>query len=122
MGCGDCTDASFVERVLAGQSPRLMVTDPPYGVEYDPAWRQEAGVGGKGTATGKVMNDDRADWREAWGLFPGALAYVWHGGLHAPVVAESLESCGMKVRAQIVWPRPIGGAAGNKRRCGSLTT
>jgi hypothetical protein len=35
-----------------------------------------AGVG----ATGKVMNDDNADWREAWALFPGDVAYVWHAG------------------------------------------
>jgi ParB-like chromosome segregation protein Spo0J len=40
--------------------------------------------------TGKVLNDDRADWREAWALFPGDVAYVWHGALHATTVAESL--------------------------------
>ena len=39
---------------------------------------------------GKVVNDDRADWREAWALFPGDVAYVWHGALHATTVAESL--------------------------------
>ena len=31
-------------------------------------------------AVGKVVNDDRADWREAWALFPGAVAYIWHAG------------------------------------------
>ena len=35
--CGDCTDAAVVEAVLAGVRPHLMVTDPPYGVAYDPA-------------------------------------------------------------------------------------
>ena len=30
---------------LAGVRPHLMVTDPPYGVEYDPAWRNRAGLG-----------------------------------------------------------------------------
>ena len=34
-------------------------------------------------AVGKVENDDRADWREAWALFQGDAAYVWHGALHA---------------------------------------
>ena len=29
--CGDCTVATDVERVLAGVTPHLMVTDPPYG-------------------------------------------------------------------------------------------
>jgi hypothetical protein len=39
VGCGDCRDAATVFAVLAGTLPQLMVTDPPYGVEYDPEWR-----------------------------------------------------------------------------------
>ena len=42
--CGDSTDPSAVDAALAGVQPHLMVTDPPYGVEYDPAWRERAGV------------------------------------------------------------------------------
>lgn len=101
--CGDSTKADDVSRALGGKTPFLMVTDPPYGVNYDPGWRVEAGVGSSGAARGKVRNDDRADWREAWSLFPGAVAYVWHGALHAATVAESMISSGFQVRAQIVW-------------------
>jgi DNA modification methylase len=102
--CGDSTDPANVERVLDGVMPHLMVTDPPYGVSYDPAWRERAGLAGKDTvADGTVLNDDRADWREAWALFPGDVAYVWHGGLHAGTVAESLEASGFAIRSQIVW-------------------
>lgn len=42
--CGDSEQADVWNRVLDGAKPRLMVTDPPYGVEYDPTWRMEAGV------------------------------------------------------------------------------
>ena len=41
--CGDSTVATDVARVLGGVAPHLMVTDPPYGVNYDPAWRNQAG-------------------------------------------------------------------------------
>jgi len=102
--CGDATVATDVERVLGTVKPLLMVTDPPYGVEYDPGWRNKLGASAT-KRTGKVLNDDRADWREAWGLFPGDVAYVWHGALHAATVAESLEAAGFNVRSQIIWAK-----------------
>ncbi|MFC0386864.1 site-specific DNA-methyltransferase [Muricoccus vinaceus] len=103
--CGDCTDPAIVEAVLAGVRPHLMVTDPPYGVEYDPAWRNEALEGSNTQRTGKVLNDDRADWTQAWALFMGDVAYVWHGALHAGTVADNLTDCGFQIRAQIIWAK-----------------
>ena len=102
--CGDSTAADVVGRLLGNVKPQLMVTDPPYGVEYDPSWRNQAGAA-KTKRTGKVLNDDRADWREAWALFPGDVAYVWHGALHAAEVAESLMAAGFNVRSQIIWAK-----------------
>lgn len=107
--CGDSTKKEDVERVLAGDKPLLMVTDPPYGVEYDADWRNKAtradGTPIGASAVGKVENDSRADWREAWQLFNGDVAYVWHAGLFAPTVAESLAACGFELRSQIVWAK-----------------
>lgn len=103
--CGDSTDGAVVAAVLGDVRPHLMVTDPPYGVEYDPEWRERAGINTAGAAKGKVLNDDRADWREAWALFPGDVAYVWHAGLFAGTVAESLAASGFKLRSQIVWAK-----------------
>ena len=102
--CGDSTAADVVGRLLGDVRPLLMVTDPPYGVEYDPSWRNQAGAA-KTKRTGKVLNDDRADWREAWSLFPGDVAYVWHGALHAATVAESLTVTGFNIRSQIIWAK-----------------
>jgi len=102
--CGDCTDPATVERVLAGVTPHLMITDPPYGVAYDPTWRNRVGISATGR-TGAVPNDHRADWREGWALFPGEVAYVWHAGRYTRTVAESLETAGFTIRSQIVWAK-----------------
>ena len=107
--CGDSTDADCVAKLLGPVKPHLMVTDPPYGVEYDADWRNKATradgspIGGK--AVGKVLNDERSDWREAWALFHGDVAYVWHAGLFAGAVADSLIACGFHLRAQVVWAK-----------------
>lgn len=103
--CGDATCDADVERLLDGAVPHLMVTDPPYGVDYDPEWRNEAGLSAT-ARTGKVSNDDRADWREAWALFPGDVAYVWCASLQNHKVADSLIACGFTLRSQIIWAKP----------------
>lgn len=108
--CGDATSATDVTRLLDGRSPHLMVTDPPYGVNYDASWRndvvdKQTGRRKTARATGLVSNDHRADWREAWALFPGDVAYVWHASLHSAEVLASLEAVGFEHRSQIIWDK-----------------
>jgi DNA modification methylase len=114
--CGDATSAEDVGRVLDGAVPFLCVTDPPYGVEYDPNWRNvEAAKGNLAYAArriGAVANDDRADWREAWALFSGDVIYSWHPpGATSLVHAAALQDSGFMIRMQIIWAKsnfPIG--------------
>lgn len=104
--CGSSTDAATVGRLMNGAVPFIMVTDPPYGVNYDPMWRNKAFDGsskGDVRAIGKVENDHTADWRDAYALFPGDVAYVWHAGLFTDVVMDGLKENNFEVRAQIIW-------------------
>lgn len=90
---GDSTDAATVAILLGGQKPPfLMATDPPYGVEYDPTWRDGVGAFGKHEAfgkndagrvkqRGKVANDDQADWSAAYRHFPGR-KYALYASCH----------------------------------------
>lgn len=91
-------------RLLGDVRPLLMVTDPPYGVEYDPSWRNQAGAA-KTKRTGKVLNDDRADWREAWALVPRRCGLYGTAHLHAGTAADSLTAVGFAIRSQIIWAK-----------------
>jgi hypothetical protein len=62
---GDATNRDHTSRVLGDVRPLILITDPPYGVELNPMWRQEAGLGSP-VQTGKVANDDRVDWSDAF--------------------------------------------------------
>src|SRR5260370_1399292 len=102
---GDATNHEHTSRVLGDVRPPILITDPPYGVELNPMWREEAGLGSP-VQTGKVANDDRADWSDAFRLFPGEVAYVWHAGIHSGLVAAGLQDVGFEIRAQIIWTKP----------------
>jgi len=101
--CGDSIIADDVDKLLAQAKPQIMVTDPPYGVEYDPEWRVKAGVNKNMARLGKVDNDNKVDWRDAYSLSPSIVFYIWHAGRYAHIVAQNIEDCGFEIRNQIIW-------------------
>lgn len=105
--CGDSTHSKTVELLLNGKIPPLMVTDPPYGVNYDASWRKNihGNHDNSNMAVGKVLNDDRASWSEAYDLFKGNVAYVWHSGTFSHIFAADLIASGFDIRSQIIWAK-----------------
>ena len=81
--CGDSTDAGTVEALLGDVSPGSDGDRPALWRGIRPRMAPSARASTSPSRTGKVRNDERADWAEAWALFPGNIAYVWHGALHA---------------------------------------
>lgn len=117
--CGDATSAEVVARLLGENQPRLMVTDPPYGIELDSEWRDRAGLNGRGAAQPSYMKkrteghtettisgDTRADWSEAFALVPSLeVAYVWHASKFTREVLDGLLQIGFEHHQQIIWDK-----------------
>ena len=117
--CGDSTSATDVGRLLEDRKPKLMVTDPPYGIELDSEWRDRAGLNGCGAAEPSYMKkrtkghnetsisgDTRADWSEAFGLVPSLeVAYVWHASKFTREVLDGLLRIGFVHHQQIIWDK-----------------
>ena len=54
----------------------------------------------------KVANDDTADWRAAYALFPGDVAYVWHASLTIGRLRSIVDRhAASSLRAQIIWAK-----------------
>jgi DNA modification methylase len=98
--CGDSTNPDDVARLLDGAQPKLLTTDPPYGVSLDGSWRDgvynalgpaektymridgqpdendatRAPGGAHGRTRGHrnttLSGDTRVDWSEAFALVP----------------------------------------------------
>jgi DNA modification methylase len=115
--CGDATSVEAVARLVGERKPRLMVTDPPFGISLDSEWRDRAGLNGCGPAEPSYMKkrtkghtettisgDTRADWSEAFELVPSLeVAYVWHASIYTREVLDGLLRIGFLYPQQIIW-------------------
>ncbi|HEY6392444.1 MAG TPA: hypothetical protein VIX89_14265, partial [Bryobacteraceae bacterium] len=104
-------------RLLGTRNPRLMITDPPYGIELDSEWRDRAWLNGHGPAEPSylkkrtsghtettISGDTRADWSDAFALVPSLeVAYVWHASKFTGEVLDGLLRIGFLHHQQIIW-------------------
>ena len=100
--CGDSTKEMYLEALMEGEQADLLVTDPPYNVNYEAKGHD------------KIANDNMADaafvafledtFKNANDVMrPGAAFYVWHADNQGFNFRTAAHNIGWQTRQCLVW-------------------
>lgn len=107
--CGDSTSLEAVEALMDGQKADMVVTDPPYNINYK----------GQGKNTSNtILNDDVLT--EDFDVFlekvfecfranikAGAGLYVFHASRTQMNFEKALDKTGFEIKNQLIWNKPM---------------
>ncbi|EKK5902327.1 DNA modification methylase [Enterococcus faecalis] len=102
--CGDSTNKAHIELLMDGEKADLLITDPPYNVNYE----------GKTEAALKIKNDNktasefydflRSAFSSAYdNLKEGASFYVWYASSEVINFVNSLVDSQFMVKQELIW-------------------
>lgn len=102
--CGDSTSIADVEKLMSDQKADLLLTDPPYNVDYEGGTDKKL----------KIKNDNMED--QAFRQFlidvykaadhvmkPGAPFYIWHADSEGANFRGAAKDMGWQIRECLIW-------------------
>jgi len=99
--CGDACNPDDVASLMDGKVAKLIITDPPYNVDYE-------GVAGKMTGDCQPDNQFKTFLLSVFANIhnvsaPGAAAYIFHADTEGINFRTAFEESGFKIRQCLVW-------------------
>ena len=115
VACGSSTDVDAVAALFAGRLADLVITDPPYGVDYVANKEKTAEIRGQRSDKHRsIANDELSSTallalvQDALGLAfvscrDGAPCYVFHSDARRVEFETGMRDCGWHVAQNLVW-------------------
>jgi DNA modification methylase/ribosomal protein L12E/L44/L45/RPP1/RPP2 len=101
--CGDSTSRQDVQRLMNGEMAKLVVTDPPYGVDYQGGTTKRKKLSGDGNADlyGPILKlaFEFSDEKCA--------VYLWHSDSKSAAVSAAVSAAGYERRVTIIWNKNL---------------
>lgn len=102
--CGDSTKEADVAKLMGGEQAHLLLTDPPYNVDYQGGTKEKM----------KIANDNMDDVAfvsfltaafncAIQAMRPGAAFYVWHADSKGFEFRTALKEVGLTLRETLIW-------------------
>lgn len=112
--CGDSIDLEEVKRLMGGVKADLLLTDPPYNVNYASRNTMLNNIYGGNRIETKIANDNMST--EAFLQFlidafkatdnvlkEGGSFYIWHSDLYRTIFQAAVESVGWGLHSNLIW-------------------
>lgn len=102
--CGDSTDVESVYQLCQDGQVDMLLTDPPYGVDYTGKTKDTLKIQNDATSD-ETLRDMLADAFSAANniMKPGAVFYIWHAILKTSAFESACQMAGWEVRQVLIW-------------------
>ena len=116
--CGDSTDPNDVAELLAGEKLDLVITDPPYNVDYGAKTAfLESYLGQEGSRENSTIQNDHMDSLSFYSFLlaafqnankamrTGAAIYVFHAESTGLIFRQAYADAGLKMAQCLIWEK-----------------
>lgn len=112
--CGDATKGVDLEQLMCGELADLLLTDPPYNVDYS-SKNKFLNYSGKGNSNQEDIENDKMDSQDFIEFLidafevakehmkQGACFYIWHSDMESLNFRLAVQQVGLKIRQCLVW-------------------
>lgn len=108
--CGDCTESNSYNRLFEGKKVDMLLTDPPYGVDYS-AKNKMLNKFDRGNRIQKAINNDSiSDYRKFFSSFLSVIEfnnyntiYIFMSGQELHSLRLAISDCGMTWCDYLIW-------------------